>query len=63
MEKGLVKLENFSHAENKRKYAYLLTPAGIEEKARITLDFLTRKQAKYGIIRDEIEALKRELVA
>lgn len=63
MEKGLVKLENFSHAENKRKYAYLLTPAGIEEKTRITLDFLKRKQAEYEIIRSEIEALQQELIA
>ena len=37
MEKGLVKLENFQQAERKRKYAYLLTPAGIEERTRITL--------------------------
>lgn len=61
MGKGLVKLENFRHADNKRKYAYLLTPAGIEEKTRITLDFLKRKQAEYETIRLEIEALQQEL--
>lgn len=61
MEKGLVKLENFSQAENKRKYAYLLTPAGIEEKTRITLDFLKRKQTEYDAIKLEIEALQQEL--
>ena len=61
IEKGLVKLENFCHAESKRKYAYLLTSAGIEEKTRITLAFLRRKEAEYEAIRLEIEALQREL--
>ena len=61
IEKGLVKLENFQQAESKRKYAYLLTPAGIEEKTRITLGFLKRKQAEYEAIRLEIEALQQEL--
>ena len=32
--KGLVKLENFQHSSNKRKYTYLLTPAGVEERTR-----------------------------
>lgn len=59
--KGLVKLENFQKAKNKRKYAYLLTPAGIEEKTRITLAFLRRKQAEYDLLKQEIEALKQEL--
>lgn len=61
IEKGLVKLENFQQAENKRKYAYLLTPAGIEEKTRITLVFLRRKEAEYEIIKQEIAALQIEL--
>lgn len=61
MEKGLVKLENFNHAESKRQYAYLLTPAGIEEKTRITLGFLKQKQAEYDAIKLEIDALKQEL--
>ena len=61
IEKGLVKLENFRHAENKRKYAYLLTPAGIEVKTRITLAFLRRKQAEFAAIKLEIEALQIEL--
>ena len=61
IEKGLVKLENFRHAENKRKYAYLLTPAGIEEKTRITLAFLRRKEAEFKKIKSEIKALQIEL--
>jgi len=61
IEKGLVKLDKFRHAENKRQYAYLLTPSGIEEKTRITVGFLRSKQAEYDAIKQEIEVLKKEL--
>src|SRR5512143_2152392 len=55
VEKGLVKLGNFSKNPNKQQYAYILTPAGLEEKTRITLDFLKRKEAEFEAIRREIE--------
>lgn len=61
IEKGLVKLGNFRKNQNKRQYAYLLTPAGLEEKTRITLAFLKRKEAEFEAIRREIEVLKSEL--
>lgn len=61
VEKGLVKLGNFSKNPNKRNYAYILTPAGMEEKTRITLAFLRRKQAEFEAIRREIEALESDL--
>ena len=61
VEKGLVKLGNFSKNPNKRHYAYILTPAGMEEKTRITLDFLKRKEAEFAAIKYEIEVLKGEL--
>lgn len=61
VEKGLVKLGNFRKNQNKRQYAYLLTPAGLEEKTRITQAFLKRKEAEFEAIRREIEVLKGEL--
>jgi len=61
VEKGLVKFGNFSKNPNKRQYAYLLTPAGLEEKTRITLDFLKHKEAEFVTIQREIEVLKSEL--
>ena len=61
VEKGLVKLGNFSKNQNKRQYAYLLTSAGVEEKTRITQAFLKRKEAEFEAIRRELEALKSEL--
>lgn len=61
VEKGLVKLGNFRKNQNKRQYAYLLTPAGLEEKTRITQAFLKRKEAEFDVIQREIDALKSEL--
>jgi EPS-associated MarR family transcriptional regulator len=61
VEKGLVKLGNFSKNPNKGKYAYILTAAGLEEKTRITLGFLKRKEAEFEAIRHEIELLKGDL--
>jgi EPS-associated MarR family transcriptional regulator len=61
IEKGFVKFGRFCHNENKTIYAYLLTPAGIEEKTRIVRSFLQRKEAEYDTIQQEIAALRRDL--
>lgn len=61
IEKGCVKLENFRRSNNKLAYAYILTPRGIEEKARVTHAFLRRKEAEYEHIRQEIEVLRCEV--
>jgi MarR family transcriptional regulator, temperature-dependent positive regulator of motility len=63
IDKGLVKLENFRNNPDKRQYAYLLTPAGLEEKSRITLAFLRRKVAEYETLEREIEQLRGDLKA
>jgi EPS-associated MarR family transcriptional regulator len=60
--KGWVKAQNFKNSDNKRAYAYLLTPGGIEEKAQVTFSFLRRKMAEYEALRDEIEGLQNEVV-
>lgn len=59
--RGFVKLENFRRHGNKLAYVYLLTPAGIEEKARVTLAFLRRKEQEYETIRQEIALLREEI--
>jgi EPS-associated MarR family transcriptional regulator len=62
IDKGLVKLGNFQNSQHKLKYAYLLTPTGIAEKAKLTNSFLKRKVAEYEQLKAEIEALKKEVV-
>ncbi len=61
VEKGLVKMQNFSQSESKLRYAYLLTPAGIAEKSKLTAAFLKRKVAEYETLQAEIETLSVEL--
>ncbi|MGB1290408.1 MAG: MarR family EPS-associated transcriptional regulator [Porticoccaceae bacterium] len=58
---GWVKLDNFKCSDNKMGYMYLLTPKGINEKAKITKTFLVRKENEYQQLKHEIEQLKTEV--
>ena len=58
--KGLVKVNNFRSSRSKRAYLYLLTPRGIEERARVTARFLRVKLDEYEILKRELEELQRE---
>ena len=60
IEKGWVKAGNFSKSPNKKAYVYLLTLRGIEEKAKVTINFLERKQKEYESLKAEIEGLQDE---
>ncbi len=61
IQKGLIKAANFKNSQNRIAYMYLLTPRGIEEKAKLTLRFLQRKMREYETLRVEIKQLQREV--
>ncbi|KZX99930.1 MarR family EPS-associated transcriptional regulator [Sulfitobacter sp. HI0040] len=61
VDKGLVKLGNFTASEDKRRYAYVLTPKGISEKAALTRRFLIRKMTEYEMLKTEIEEVGRDI--
>lgn len=63
IEKGMVKAGNFKNSQNKQAYAYLLTPQGIEDKAKVTARFLNRKLVEYEALQAEIEHLRREVLS
>ena len=63
IEKGFVKLGNFTAARDKRRYAYNLTPKGVTEKAVMTQKFLTRKMAEYEALKAEIAEIGKDLPA
>ncbi len=63
IDKGWVKVHNFSESKNKFGYVYLLTPIGIAEKAALTGRFLQRKLLEYEALRFEIESLSDEACA
>lgn len=60
IEVGLVKARNFRAADNKLRYAYILTPKGVAKKAALTGRFLQRKLMEYEALKAEIEALQSE---
>ena len=60
IEKEFIKVSNFRNNKNKIQYSYLLTPKGIKEKAKLTLDFIRIKTQEYNTLKQEIESLKRE---
>ena len=58
---GLIKLGNFRKSKNKLGYSYVLTPAGVTEKATIAIRFLHRKQLEYSKLQTEIKLLQEEV--
>lgn len=61
VEKGLLKIGNFSRNDGKAgKVAYLLTPEGIRNRAALTCAYLLRKEAEYEALWAEIKALRDE---
>ena len=61
VDRGWLKLNNFAKSNRKLGYAYILTPDGLSEKAKITGRFLKRKMAEYEQLQQEIEQLKSEI--
>ncbi|OUU53297.1 MAG: MarR family EPS-associated transcriptional regulator [Pelagibacteraceae bacterium TMED65] len=58
-EKGLVKLKNFQKKTNKINYLqYIITPRGIAERTKLTINFMRRKMKEYDELKKELEKNK-----
>ena len=53
--KGLVKIENFKKNPHKINYIYVLTPKGISQKTKLTLNFMKLKMKEYDELKKEID--------
>lgn len=54
--KGLVKIENFQKQSNKINYLqYVITPKGIAERTKLTLNFMKRKMREYDELKSELK--------
>ena len=53
--KGLVKIENFKKNPRKINYIYVITPKGISEKTKLTVNFMKRKMKEYDELKKEIK--------
>ena len=63
MEKGWIKMQNFSRSKNKFGYVYILTPTGVKQKLALTERFLKRKLNEYETLKAEIASLEDEIAA
>tara|TARA_B100000886_G_C20418370_1_gene490299 strand:+ start:151 stop:465 length:315 start_codon:yes stop_codon:yes gene_type:complete len=53
--KGLIKLENFKKNPKKVNYLYILTPKGLAEKTKLTINFMKRKMREYDELKKELD--------
>ena len=53
--KGLIKMQNFKKNPKKINYIYVLTPKGIAEKTKLTINFMKRKMNEYGELKKELD--------
>ena len=54
--KGIVKLKNFKEKKEKiKKLQYIVTPKGISEKTKLTINFMLRKMNEYDELKKELE--------
>ena len=63
IDKGWVKVQNFSQSKNKFGYVYVLTPLGISQKIELAANFLMRKMKEYEELKTEIDDVRGELAA
>lgn len=61
VERGMVKAKSFKSSTNKRRYIYILTAKGVEDRTAVTARFLRRKLEELKALQREIEMLKREM--
>ena len=54
-QKGLIKIKNFQKNKNKLSYAYVLTPKGIAEKTKLTINFMKSKMKEYEELEQELK--------
>jgi EPS-associated MarR family transcriptional regulator len=54
-DKGLIKIKNFKNNPNKLNYVYILTPKGMSEKTKLTLNFMKKKMKEYDDLKKELE--------
>ena len=57
--KGLVKIKNFQKKTDKISYIqYVITPKGIMERTKLTINFMKRKMKEYDELKRELKRSK-----
>ena len=53
--KGYIKIKNFQKNPKKINYIYILTPKGVSEKTKLTINFMKRKMKEYEELKNELK--------
>ena len=54
--KGLVKINNFKNNKNKIQHIqYVITPKGITERTKLTINFMKKKMKEYDELKKELD--------
>jgi len=54
-DKGFIKINNFRKNPNKINYLYIITPRGLSEKTKLTINFMKKKMKEYEELKKEIK--------
>ena len=61
-DKGLIKIQNFQKKEKKIQYfKSIITPEGLAERTRLTINFMKRKMKEYDELKNELEGNKKDV--
>ena len=54
-DKGFLKIESLKKNTNKLNYLYVITPKGISEKTKLTINFMKLKMKEYDQLKKELK--------
>ncbi len=61
IDKGLIKINNFEKNPNKINYFYVLTPKGLKQKIKLTVNFMKKKIVEYEQLNKELKLDKEKI--
>jgi len=57
---GLIKIKRFENSKNKLAYMYVLTPRGMKERTRLTINYMKEKMREYDELKKELNSKKKK---
>jgi EPS-associated MarR family transcriptional regulator len=61
IEKGIIKAKKLKNNPENIRWQYILTPAGVKEKIKITQQYLQKRIVEFEDLQKEIELLKKDV--
>lgn len=61
VEKGIIKVKKLKNHPDKIRWQYILTPEGVKEKVKITMDYMQIRKREFESIQKELIELQKEI--